>query len=173
MAIQTSVKCGICLETAHDDEKETWSVLLTCGHVFHSNCIELALQSQKPSVCPFCKVSALTSATQSSQDSKSPTVALSTHAARLANERACFCRSLPSCGRTPRRRAGGSATSASSYPWTARPTAGAPRRPRPAPGPASAQRISTPKSARHAASGFNLLSDTFSALAVSLLQGRL
>ena len=57
MAIQTTIKCGICLETAHEEERDTWSVLLTCGHVFHSTCLELALQSQRPSVCPFCRVS--------------------------------------------------------------------------------------------------------------------
>ena len=57
MAIQTSVKCGICHETAHEEESLTWSVLLTCGHVFHSHCLEQALQCQRPSVCPFCRVS--------------------------------------------------------------------------------------------------------------------
>jgi hypothetical protein len=55
MAGVSSVSCAICYDSA--EEREKWSVLLTCGHVFHSTCLESWLQSGDSNPCPTCRVS--------------------------------------------------------------------------------------------------------------------
>lgn len=48
-----ALQCSICLES-----KSTcpdWSVLVTCGHVFHSTCLFQSLEYRK--CCPCCRVS--------------------------------------------------------------------------------------------------------------------
>jgi hypothetical protein len=55
MAGVSSVSCAICCDSA--EEREKWSTLLTCGHVFHSTCLESWLQSGDSNPCPTCRVS--------------------------------------------------------------------------------------------------------------------
>ncbi|KHN68867.1 hypothetical protein M896_120890 [Ordospora colligata OC4] len=45
---QESVICSVCLDATVDK-----FVFLTCGHRFHSKCIEMWLQARKN--CPYCR----------------------------------------------------------------------------------------------------------------------
>ena len=60
MAVQPTLRCGVCLEICGSKEereqgKEDWSVILTCGHVLHNVCLMNSLEHNNR--CPFCMVS--------------------------------------------------------------------------------------------------------------------
>ena len=51
------VQCNICLLSDTDND---WSVLSSCGHVFHTVCLQQELEYRKR--CPNCRVSVATGA---------------------------------------------------------------------------------------------------------------
>ena len=50
--MEERLHCSVCWST--DTEKDSWSALLKCGHVFHTPCLEQALECKAQ--CPVCRV---------------------------------------------------------------------------------------------------------------------
>lgn len=47
-------KCAICFETLKDPSKADYR--LTCGHIFHNNCLNLLCENSYPIIkCPICR----------------------------------------------------------------------------------------------------------------------
>ena len=54
--IYNSSLCPICQENFTEFER---TALISCGHIFHINCINAAL-SHNPGICPICKTHGIT-----------------------------------------------------------------------------------------------------------------
>ena len=55
------VHCAVCREVASSSDNKEWCVAASCGHVFHTACLENCFQHDKGS-CPICRVGAVESA---------------------------------------------------------------------------------------------------------------
>ncbi len=77
--------CPICLDVFHVNENVTWSLrLISCPHVFHTECIQLWLSSSH-SDCPCCRGNFLQQGCSRSSSSDTTAIATSTTSGPLTS----------------------------------------------------------------------------------------